>query len=809
MNPRPHPTRTALMPVEQLDLATVLKVVRALSSEADLESLIATILRLGLEHAAAERGLLILARGDAYRIEAEAEGGAESVRVAPRQSFITSKDLPQSALEHVLRTGETVLLHDASSENRFPDDDYLRGRRARSVLCMPLLKQARLVGVIYLENNRAAGAFTPARVAFLELLASEAAVSLENARLYRDLQEGEARVRRLVDANIIGIFLWHADGRVFDANEEFVRIIGHSREDLASGRVRWTDFTLPEWREDDARVMEELRGGGAAKAQERELLRKDGARVPVLTGGTLFEGSTDEGVAFVVDLTERKQAEQALHEREREARQIVDTIPGLVAILTPAGEVDAVNSELVEYCGQPLEAMKQWGTNGTVHPEDVPRIVPLFTQGITSGQPYDFEARIRRFDGVYRWNQVRGLPLRDTSGQVLRWYVALFDIEDRKRAEQELRQAYSHLAEAQRLSKTGSFITDPRADERDWSEEAFRIFEFDPASRITHQAIRQVVHPEDLPVFDAAFKRAAEGGEFDLAFRITTSAGNLKHIHAVGHVMDQVAGRALFIGAIQDVTESRVAQEALDRARSELAHVSRVTTISALTASIAHEVNQPLSGIITNASTCLRMLDAEPPNIDGARETARRTIRDGNRASDVITRLRALFSKREPTLEPMDLNEAMREVIALSLGDLQRKRVALQLELAEELPSVNGDRIQLQQVILNLVRNASEAMLGVDDRPRELVIRSERESGDRVRVTVRDAGVGLDRESGDKLFDAFYTTKRGGMGIGLSVSRSIVERHHGRLWAEPNEGPGVTFAFSIPRAPEDAPAVRG
>jgi signal transduction histidine kinase len=220
--------------------------------------------------------------------------------------------------------------------------------------------------------------------------------------------------------------------------------------------------------------------------------------------------------------------------------------------------------------------------------------------------------------------------------------------------------------------------------------------------------------------------------------------------------------------------------------------------LSALTASIAHEVNQPLSGIITNAGTCLRMLDAAPPDIDGARETARRTIRDGNRASDVITRLRALFSKRELMLEPLDLNEATREVIALSSSDLQRNRIVLRSELADDLLIVTGDRIQLQQVILNLLRNASDAMVDVHDRQRQLLIKTEREDGDRVRLTVRDAGVGLPPHSLDSLFDAFYTTKSGGMGIGLFVSRSIVERHQGRLWAEPNDGPGATFSLSIP-----------
>jgi signal transduction histidine kinase len=219
-----------------------------------------------------------------------------------------------------------------------------------------------------------------------------------------------------------------------------------------------------------------------------------------------------------------------------------------------------------------------------------------------------------------------------------------------------------------------------------------------------------------------------------------------------------------------------------------------------LTASIAHEVNQPLSGIVTNAGTCLRMLAADPPNVDGARETARRTIRDANRASDVITRLRALFSRKNATTESVDLNEATREVIALSSRELQRSRLTLRAELADDLPPVTGDRVQLQQVILNLLLNASDAMSGVDDRPRELVIRTEIDESNRVRLTVQDAGVGFEPQAVGRLFEAFYTTKSGGMGIGLSISRSIIESHHGRLWARPNDGPGATFSFSIPRA---------
>jgi signal transduction histidine kinase len=266
------------------------------------------------------------------------------------------------------------------------------------------------------------------------------------------------------------------------------------------------------------------------------------------------------------------------------------------------------------------------------------------------------------------------------------------------------------------------------------------------------------------------------------------------------------SGHCEYVGAVQDVTARHIAEESLDQARSELAHVSRVTSFGTLTASIAHEINQPLSGIITNASTCLRMLNAEPPNVDGARETARRTIRDGNRASDVIARLRALFSKKEITLEPMDLNEATSDVLAMTSIDIQRQRVVLQSEFEEGVPLVSGDRVQLQQVILNLLRNALDAMADVNDRPRRLLIRTETQEDGAVRLSVRDSGVGLGGQNLERIFDSFYTTKSGGMGIGLSVSRSIIEKHHGRLWAEDNEGPGATLSFTIPICQEGSSA---
>jgi C4-dicarboxylate-specific signal transduction histidine kinase len=384
------------------------------------------------------------------------------------------------------------------------------------------------------------------------------------------------------------------------------------------------------------------------------------------------------------------------------------------------------------------------------------------------------------------------------SGDV-EYIAALMDITERKRAQEELRRSEAFLAEGQRLSRTGSFSWRVATDEITWSEQLYRIFEFDRGVPVTLELIGTRIHSEDQSAFEEQIVRSRQdGSDVQLEFRLQMPDHSVKHLHIVAHGTRDQNGRLEYIGAVQDVTERRLSEEALSKVRSELAHVARVTSLGVLTASIAHEVNQPLSGIITNASTCLRMLAADPPNVDGARETARRTIRDGNRASDVITRLRALFSKKDATTESVDLNEATQEVIALSLSELQRGRVIVRVEFAEDLSPVTGDRVQLQQVILNLLRNASDAMSGVDDRPRKLLIRTERDERDHVRLTMQDAGVGLDPQNEAKLFEAFYSTKADGMGIGLSVSRSIIEGHHGRLWAAPNDGPGATFAFSIP-----------
>jgi PAS domain S-box-containing protein len=534
-------------PVEQLDVGTVLKAAEAVSGEIELDKLIKTLLRIAVEHAGAERGLLILFPGNEPRIAAEATTGRGQVEVTLRQAAVSQAELPESVLHYVIRTRESVILDDTSAQNPFSADEYIRQKHARSVLCLPLVKQAKLIGALYLENKLASHVFTPARISVLELLASQAAVSLENARLYNDLQEREARIRRLVDSNIIGILIVDSRGRIVDANQAFLDIVGYAREDLVSGRLRWRDLTPAEWRDADDRALADLKAAGTVQPREKEYFRKDGSRVPVLVGATAFGDGQDEGVAFVLDLTERKHAE----------------------------------------------------------------------------------------------------------------------------------------------------------------------------------------------------------------------------------------------GALRD-------------AQTNLAHVMRITTLGELTASISHEVSQPLAAVVNAAAACQRWLGGTTPNLDEARRAVEWITKEANRASEVIRRVRALANKTDIEKAPLDVNDLVREAIALVQRELTSHLVLLRMEFAPALPMIPGDRVQLQQVIINLVMNGIEAMQSVTDRPRELMIQSGQDETQQVLVSVTDCGVGISAENADRLFNAFFTTKSSGMGMGLSICRSIMEAHGGRLWATTNVPHGATFQFTLP-----------
>jgi PAS domain S-box-containing protein len=532
----------------------VIKVSQAISGEIVLEMLIDTLMRTAIEQAGAERGVLILSRDAESRIEAEATMGGDAVVVQLRNQPVSAAVLPESVLHYVLRTRESVILDDAAAQSPFAADPYLRQRQARSILCLPLITQAKLIGVLYLENTLTSRAFAPARSAVLKLLASQAAIALENARLYRDLEQREAKIRRLVDANIIGIFIWDLEGRTIDANDTFLRMVGYDREDLVSDRVRWTDRTPPEWRSRDAQAVEEMKMTGTSQPFEKEFLRKDGSRVPVLVGAAGFDEQRDEGVAFVLDLTERKRAEAEARESERRYREM----------------------------------------------------------------------------------------------------------------------------------------------------------------------------------------------------------------------------------------------------QMEVAHANRVATMGQLTASIAHEVNQPIAAAVTNAQAALRWLAARPPDLEEVRQALDHIVKDAKRAGDVIGRIREIIKKAPPRKDRMDMNEAIREVIELTRGEAAKNGASVQTALGKGLPPIDGDRVQLQQVVLNLIVNAVQAMGTVAEGPRELFITTARAEPNGVLVAVKDSGPGVTPASLEQLFAPFYTTKPDGLGMGLSICRSIIEAHGGRLWVASNLPRGAIFHFTVP-----------
>jgi PAS domain S-box-containing protein len=741
------------------------------------------------------------------------------------------------------------------------------------------------------------------------------------------------------------------DGTPDFVNQVWLEYSGQTLDYVRSHPEAWMTAVHPEDREAASKSFwDGVRSGLGFAMETRSLRARDRTYRWHLNQAVPLRDAAGKVLKFIgttTDIDDQKRALEVLRASESSLRQILDNIPALVCTFSASGVSEHVSRRTLEYFGKTQEELISWEINDTVHPDDLPRIAPLVIKSLATGTSFEDEIRYRRADGVYRWFKAHIVPVRNTNGNIDGFYALITDIEDRKRADEKLRQEQKELKRSE-VRKTA--ILNSALDCIVTIDHEGRITEFNPAAEQTFGYRRDEVVGRSMadviipPTFREMHRQGfarylatgearvlgkrvemtavrADGSEFLVELTITRTpldgppsfTGYLRDItehrrnenalhaahaqvaqseerwrlvfenSAIGVVLADLDGRFLaanpvyeqmlgyteeelqklsflditheedlelnrkLIGELlagkrqqfqiekqyrrkdgsliwvrnnvslvpgtervpqslmalsEDVTERKRAEEALAQVRSELAHVSRVTTLGAMTASIAHEVNQPLSGILTNASTCTRMLAHDPPNIEGARETVRRLIRDGNRMAEVISRLRALFSKKDAAIESMNLNEAVLEVIALCIVDLQKNRVVLRPELPDDLPLVKGDRVQLQQVILNLLRNGSDAMSTVEDRPRQLVITTERDEGDRVRLTVQDAGVGFDPQVVNRLFDPFYTTKGEGMGIGLSVSRYIIESHHGRMWATLNDGPGAAFSFSIPRAPE-------
>jgi PAS domain S-box-containing protein len=495
----------------------------------------------------------------------------------------------------------------------------------------------------------------------------------------------------------------------------------------------------------------------------------------------------------------------------RKLRDVIETIPAMAWTALPDGSNEFVNRRWAEYTGLSAEETAGSGWTAAVHPEDLQAYREKWRASMATGEPFEFEARFRcAANGEYRWLLARGVPLRDEHGRVIRWYGILTDIEDRRRAEDALVQSEAYLAEGQRLTHTGSFAWNPATGETIYfSEEMSRIFGLSPQEGVlSSETLWQRVHPEDRDHTRELLMKATLGNmEFEHEPRIVLPDGTVKHIHGIGHpVLGKNGQVAKYVGTAVDVTERKRAEQERERLRqleAELAHINRVSMLGELAASIAHEVNQPLAGVVSNGSACLRWLVRDVPNIEEAREAVHRIVRDGKRAGEVIARIRALTRRDEMSREKLDLNATIQEVLTLVGDEAKRKSVIIRTQFADDLSPVSGDRVQLQQVVLNLVINAIEAMSGVVERTRELVITTVNIDPDQVQATVEDSGTGLEPNAIDKIFDSFYTTKPAGMGMGLSISRSILQSHGGRLWATAKDGKGSIFYFKLPKNHED------
>jgi PAS domain S-box-containing protein len=641
-----------------------------------------------------------------------------------------------------------------------------------------------------------------ADTALLRCVVSLFAITIATVLALRNQEATAALVdqTRLLDLTHDAIFVRDMKDVITYWNRGAEQLYGWSAEEAlgkVSHQLLQTSFPEP-LGEIFARVVSSGRWEGELVHSKR-----DRTQVTVASRWSLQPGERGRPAAVLesnTDITQQKLAEQEIRRAGRNLQATIDTIPTIVASYLPDGTRDYANRTSQEYAGISREGARQvdWAT--IVHPDDVEAAGRLWSECLVSGRPFQMELRLLRADGEYRWHLVRRVPLRDEHGNVLKWYSAGFDIEDQKRAEAALRRSEAHSAEAQRLSQTGSFgwrMADRKAI---WSKETYRILGYDQTVEPSVELVFARIHPDDLQMVQHQFDRAKQGEQnFDFEHRLLMPDGQVKNLHVRAHRVRFDAGPEEIVGAVMDTTEAKRAQQALQAAQAELVHATRVTTLGEMSASITHEVNQPLAGIVTNGEAGLRWLAREVPQIGEARSAIERIIRDADRASGVVRRIRALAKKAAPEMTRLDINDVISDAMLLVQREVLSHRAGLRLELAPGLPEVVGDRVQLQQVIINLVMNGVEAMADVTKQQRRLVVRSQVYES-QVLVAVQDAGTGIDPENANRLFSAFYTTKSNGMGMGLSICRSIVEAHRGRIWATNNEGPGATIQFTVPFA---------
>jgi PAS domain S-box-containing protein len=487
----------------------------------------------------------------------------------------------------------------------------------------------------------------------------------------------------------------------------------------------------------------------------------------------------------------------SLQESEDRLRRVIDTIPAHVWSTLPDGSVDFINERLSQSTGASAQELLGSGWHSIVHPDDLTRYTSEWRAGLAAGQPTESEVRVLTADQHYRWMLVRNVPLRDSQWKIVKWYGTGIDIEDRKRAADQLRRSEAYLAEAQRLSRTGSFGWQVSTGEHFWSQQTYHILEYDSPAKPSLELFLDRTHPDDKSRVQQVFEQISRDGTgSDTEYRLLMQHGVVKYLHVVAHGIRDSAGMLEFIGAVTDVTPAKHAEEALRKAQADLAHVNRVTTMGELSASLAHELNQPIAAAAINAYTCQRWLKRDQPDVNRAHEAASRVVGDVNRAGEIISSLRLFFRKGAASKAPVDLNELIREMTVLLRNEALRHSIAVQTQLAEDLPLVVGDRVQLQQVLMNLMVNGIDAMRNVDG-TRQLTLHSQQDGNEHLLISVEDTGVGLPSEEVDQIFNAFFTTKSHGTGMGLKISRTIVESHGGRLWAADNYPRGASFHFTL------------
>ncbi|HYW44556.1 MAG TPA: PAS domain S-box protein [Bryobacteraceae bacterium] len=611
-------------------------------------------------------------------------------------------------------------------------------------------------------------------------------------------QKSEAQLRLMINSIPVPAWSSRADGATDFVNQRWLDYTGIAPEQALGWG--WKVVCHPD---DLDRTMEYWRSVLAShedRELEARLRRFDGTyrwflfRVSPLRDDS---GKVVKWYGTCIDIEDRKTAADAVRASELQFRMIVHSIPGLVATMTPQGDLELVNQPVLDYTGLAFDALKDWWATGLVPEEELPLVTAKWKQSVETGCEYDVEHHMRRADGAYRWFHVRGLPLRDTHGQVVRWYCVLTDIEGRKRTEEALRSSEHHLRLITETIPALVWRTTPDG-EIDYVNRRVLEYTGKPLEHFGKDGWLQLLHPDDVDSTIRLWRQNIQTGHSHrVAYRLRRADGTYRWFDVRGEPLRDIEGRVVqWYGICIDVEDRKRTEEALRYTQERLSIASQVATVGELSASIAHEVNQPLTAVVSNGNACLRWLSAQPPNLAKAVEAAQRIVRDGKDAGEVVRRIRALFKRAAHEEVSLDLNEVIGEVLGLLRGETAKRRVIVQTDLGQNLPPVTGDRLQLQQLILNLLLNGIEAMDPVTDHPKRLFIRSTQEPDDTVLVEIRDSGVGL--KDPDTVFEAFFTTKENGMGMGLAICRSIVQAHNGRLWAASGEGPGATFCFTLP-----------